>query len=101
MPPMRILQNAFALFITLFLWAYFLFGSVVFFFLFYLPAYLFSSDRAAAFQNLNHIHMKNFFALARLLVPRTKFDISAEVRNINSSVIVCNHLSYLDPILLI
>jgi 1-acyl-sn-glycerol-3-phosphate acyltransferase len=101
MPPTRILQNAFDLFITLLLWAYFLFGSVVFFFLFYIPAYLFSSNRAAAFQNLNHIHMKNFFALTRLLIPRTKFDIEKEVREIHSSVIVCNHLSYLDPILLI
>ena len=75
MPLTRILQNAVALVITLLLWAYFLFGSVVFFFLFYLPAYLFSSDRTAAFQNLNHIHMKNFFALTRLLIPRTKFNI--------------------------
>jgi 1-acyl-sn-glycerol-3-phosphate acyltransferase len=98
---MRILQNAFDLFITLLLWAYFLFGSVVFFFLFYIPAYLFSSNRAAAFQNLNHIHMENFFALTRLLIPRTKFDIQKEIRHIHSSVVVCNHLSYLDPILLI
>jgi 1-acyl-sn-glycerol-3-phosphate acyltransferase len=98
---MRILQNAFALFITLLLWTYFLFGSVVFFFLFYIPAYLFSSNRAAAFQNLNHIHMENFFALTRLLIPRTKFDIQKEIRHIHSSVVVCNHLSYLDPILLI
>jgi 1-acyl-sn-glycerol-3-phosphate acyltransferase len=100
MPPMRILQNAFDLFITLLLWAYFLFGSVVFFFLFYIPAYLFSSNRATAFQNLNHIHMKNFFALTRLLT-RTKFDVQKEIRQIHSSVVVCNHLSYLDPILLI
>ena len=97
---MRILQNAFDLFITLLLWAYFLFGSVVFFFLFYIPAYLFSSNRATAFQNLNHIHMKNFFALTRLLT-RTKFDVQKEIRQIHSSVVVCNHLSYLDPILLI
>jgi 1-acyl-sn-glycerol-3-phosphate acyltransferase len=97
---MRILQNAFDLFITLLLWAYFLFGSVVFFFLFYIPAYLFSSNRVAAFQNLNHIHMKNFFALTRLLT-RTKFDVQKEIRQIHSSVVVCNHLSYLDPILLI
>jgi 1-acyl-sn-glycerol-3-phosphate acyltransferase len=98
---MKILENAFALFITLLLWAYFLFGSVVFFFLFYIPAYLFSSNRVAAFQNLNHIHMKNFFALTRFLILRTKFDIQNEVRHIHSSVVVCNHLSYLDPILLI
>jgi 1-acyl-sn-glycerol-3-phosphate acyltransferase len=101
MPPMKIFQNAFDLLITLLLWAYFLFGSVIFFLLFYIPAYLFSSNRAAAFQNLNHIHMKNFFALTRLLIPRTKFDIDEEIKRIHSSIIVCNHLSYLDPILLI
>lgn len=98
---MKILRNAFDLFITLILWAYFIFGSIVFFFLFYLPAYLFSSNRAAAFQKLNHFHMKNFFALTRLLIPRTKFDITKEIRYIHSSIVVCNHLSYLDPILLI
>jgi 1-acyl-sn-glycerol-3-phosphate acyltransferase len=101
MPPKRILQKTAALFITLLLWTYFLFGSVVFFFFLYLPAYLFSSNRAAAFQNLNHIHMQNFFALTRLLIPHTRFDIAREIRHIHSSVVVCNHLSYLDPILLI
>jgi 1-acyl-sn-glycerol-3-phosphate acyltransferase len=101
MPPKKILQNALDLFVALLLWAYFLFGSVVFFFLLYLPAYLSSANRAAAFQNLNHIHMKNFFALTRLLIPRTKFDIDEEIKRIHSSIIVCNHLSYLDPILLI
>ena len=45
--------------------------------------------------------MKNFFALTRLLIPRTKFKIQKEIRQIQSSVIVCNHLSYLDPILLV
>jgi 1-acyl-sn-glycerol-3-phosphate acyltransferase len=101
MLPTKILQNVFDLLITLLLWAYFLFGSVIFFLLFYIPAYLFSSNRAAAFQNLNHIHMKNFFALTRLLIPRTKFEIQKEIREIHSSIVVCNHLSYLDPILLI
>ena len=45
--------------------------------------------------------MKNFFALTRLLIPRTKFNIQREIRHIHSSIVVCNHLSYLDPILLI
>ena len=42
-----------------------------------------------------------FFVLTRFLIPRTKFKIPNEIRQIKSSVIVCNHLSYLDPILLI
>jgi 1-acyl-sn-glycerol-3-phosphate acyltransferase len=101
MPLTRGIQPVNDLFITLLLWSYFLFGSIVFFFLFYLPAYFFAANRSTALQHLNHIHMKNFFALSRWLIPRTKFAIQKEVRGIHSSVIVCNHLSYLDPILLI
>jgi len=101
MPLTRSVQRVIDLVITLFLWSYFLFGSIVFFFLFYIPAYIFSKDHVTAFQNLNHIHMKNFFTLTQWLIPRTKFAIQKEVREIHSSVIVCNHLSYLDPILLI
>ncbi len=101
MPPTRSIQRVIDFFITLLLWSYFLFGSMGFFFLFYLPAYLFSKNRITAFQKLNHLHMKNFFTLTRWLIPRTKFVIQKEVREIHSAVIVCNHLSYLDPILLI
>jgi 1-acyl-sn-glycerol-3-phosphate acyltransferase len=101
MSPMKIFQNASALLITLLIWAYFLFGSTVFFLLFHIPAYLFSENRASDFQKLNHINMKIYFALTRFLIPRTKFKIQKEIRQIQSSVVVCNHLSYLDPILLI
>jgi 1-acyl-sn-glycerol-3-phosphate acyltransferase len=101
MPLIRSIQRVIDLFITLLLWSYFLFGSIVFFFLFYIPSYIFAGNSVTAFQNLNHIHMKNFFTLTRWLIPRTKFVIQKEVRKIHSSVIVCNHLSYLDPILLI
>jgi len=101
MPLTRSIQHLTDLLITLLLWSYFLFGSIFFFFLLYIPAYLFARNRATAFQKLTHRHMKNFFILTRWLVPRTKFAIQKEVREIHSSVIVCNHLSYLDPILLI
>ena len=100
MSPIRIFQNVSAFFITLFIWAYFLFGSTVIFLFGHIPAYLFSENSARAFQNLNHINMKNFFALTRFLIPGAKFKIQKEVRQIQSSVVVCNHLSYLDPILL-
>jgi 1-acyl-sn-glycerol-3-phosphate acyltransferase len=97
----RSARRAIDFFITLLLWFYFLFGSIVFFFLFYLPAYIFAGKRVKTFQKLNHLHMKNFFILTRWLIPRTKFAVQKEVREIHSSVIVCNHLSYLDPILII
>jgi len=88
-------------FVTLLLWFYFICGSICFFFFLYLPAYFLAADRETVFQKLNHLHMKIFFAWMRRLVSRTEFAIQREVREINSSVIVCNHLSYLDPILLI
>jgi 1-acyl-sn-glycerol-3-phosphate acyltransferase len=101
MAPTRSIECLIDFFVTLLLWLYFIFGSVVFFFLFYIPAHILAKDREAVFQKLNHIHMKNFFTLTRRLSPRTKFLIQKEVGEIHSSVIVCNHLSYLDPILLI
>jgi 1-acyl-sn-glycerol-3-phosphate acyltransferase len=101
MPCMKIFHRLSDFFITVLLWIYFLGGSIGLFFLFYLPAYFFAKNRARVFQYINHVHMRNFFALLRLLAYRTRFDIQEEVRNIRGAVIVCNHLSYLDPILLV
>ena len=98
MSPIKIYHNAYALLVTLLLWGYFLFGSTVLFFLFQVPSYLFSKNSARAFQKFNHVNLKIFFALTRFLIPLTKFKIPNEIRQIKSSVIVCNHLSYLDPI---
>lgn len=101
MPLMRIIQRVLDFCITLILWVYFLFGYLVLLFALYIPAYIIAENRTAALQNLNHVHLRCFFALTRLLIGRTKFEIPQEVREIHSSVIVCNHISYLDPILLI
>jgi 1-acyl-sn-glycerol-3-phosphate acyltransferase len=87
--------------VTLILWFYFLFGYLVILLFLYLPVYILAKNRAAALQKLNHVHLKIFFALTKLLSPGTKFFIPEDVRKIHSSVIVCNHLSYLDPILLV
>jgi len=87
--------------VTLILWIYFMFGYLFILLFLYVPVYVFAKNRATALQNLNHIHLKIFFALTRFLVPRTQFNIPDNVREIQSSVIVCNHLSYLDPILLV
>ena len=101
MSPIIIFQNAFALLITLLLWGSFLFSSAVLFFFFQVPSYLFSKDHARSFQKFTHINLKIFFSVTCLLIPRTKFKIPEEILQIKSSVVVCNHLSYLDPILLI
>ena len=87
--------------ITLSLWVYFTLGFIVFFSPFYLAAYLFSDTREYAFQQLNHNFCKGFFFLIRVFIPGQKWRIADETKSIRSSVIVCNHLSYLDPLLLI
>jgi 1-acyl-sn-glycerol-3-phosphate acyltransferase len=87
--------------VTLLLWSYFTLGFIVFFSPFYLIAYLFSENCEYAYQRLNHNFYKGFFFLIRILIPGQKWRIADKIKSIRSSVIVCNHLSYLDPLLLI
>ena len=82
-------------------WIYLILGFIAFFSPFYLTALLFSANRESAFQKLDHLFFKSFFLLSRLLIPKLVFNISDEVRSIRSSVIVCNHLSYFDPLLFV
>ena len=87
--------------ITVLLWVYFTAGFVCFFSPFYLGACFFSEDRERSFQRLNSRFYRGFFALARVLMPGHRWQIQPAVKEIRSSVIVCNHRSYLDSILLI
>jgi 1-acyl-sn-glycerol-3-phosphate acyltransferase len=87
--------------ITSLIWAYFFFSYLVFFSLCYFAAFLFSKNREVAFQRINHLYYRSFFFFVRTIVPGLEFKIQDEVFSVRSSVIVCNHLSYLDPILLI
>ncbi len=87
--------------LTVVLWGYFLFGYLVLLPIVWIPYYLICRNMRAAMQKLNHLHLKTFFALARLTIPRTVYAIDPAVRALRGSVIVCNHLSYLDPILLV
>ncbi len=87
--------------ITLLLWLYFTVGFVLFFAPFYLFCFWQAKDRQAAFQKLNQRFTKSFFLLCRILIPRTRWRIDPRVYDIRGAVIVCNHISYLDSILLI
>jgi 1-acyl-sn-glycerol-3-phosphate acyltransferase len=87
--------------ITLALWGYFTAGFALLFGPFYLLALLFAKERSAAFQNLNSRFNAGFFRICRFLIPGYRWQIDPRVREIRSAVIVCNHLSYLDSILLI
>jgi len=98
---MRWYNFLFDLSVTLILWCYYTLGFVLFFSPVYFFAYCFAANRQAAFQKLNHIFYKGFFGLIKLIIPSCRWQISEGVRKIRSSVIVCNHRSYIDPILLI
>nr|MBF0221453.1 1-acyl-sn-glycerol-3-phosphate acyltransferase [Desulfobulbaceae bacterium] len=87
--------------VTLILWAYFIFGFLFFFVLLYLIAYLFSKNRELAFQRLHHIYYRVFFKLAKAIIPRHSWHIDTDILKIRSSVIICNHVSYLDPLIMI
>ncbi len=87
--------------ITLCLWGYFTIGFVGFFAPRYFLAALFSADRREAFQRLNHRFYKGFFRLLKWLAPLQHWEIADDVRHIRSSIVVSNHVSYIDPILLI
>ena len=87
--------------VTVILWSYYTAGFILLFAPFYLLAYCFSGNRHRAFQKLNYLFYKGFFGLVKILIPACRWEIPEEVREIRSSVIVCNHRSYIDPILLI
>jgi 1-acyl-sn-glycerol-3-phosphate acyltransferase len=87
--------------VTLLLWGYFTLGFVLLFSPRYAAATPRRADREAAFQRLNCLFFQGVFRFMRLITPGVTLNIRDEVRTIRSSVIVCNHLSYLDPILLI
>ena len=99
--PMRYFKPLMDVAVTLLLWGYFILGFLLFFAPFYAAAALKRTDREAAFQRLNCRFYRGFFRWLCLIAPGVTLNIRDEVRTIRSSVIVCNHLSYLDPILLI
>lgn len=97
----KITRTAVDLLITLLLWAYYFAAFVFFFFPAYGAAALFAADRERAFQNLNCIFYRCFFAYLKLLMPQVTISIAPEVYSVRSSVVIANHLSFLDPILLL
>ena len=87
--------------VTLVCWIWFIFGFLFFFSWLYLAAVLFSKDHEIRFQQLNSYFFRIFFKIVKLTCPRHTIHIDEEVAAIQSGIIVCNHLSYLDPLLMI
>ena len=89
------------LFVTLALWSYFTVGFIFLFAPAYVLAAIVASDRARAFQWLNHYFYRGFIGLCRFVMPRQRWNIDPALAKVRSAVIVCNHVSYIDPLLLI
>lgn len=87
--------------LTLVFWAWFIFGYLLFFLPLHLWAAFFSKNRELGFQKANHLFYRIFFRLVRTATPGLRIHIDERVFAIRSSIIVSNHLSYLDPILLV
>ncbi len=87
--------------VTLICWAWFTLGFILFFSWRYLLFGPFAKDPELYFQRLNSQFYRIFFAIVKAAAPRQKLELDDKLASINSSVIVCNHLSYLDPLLLI
>jgi 1-acyl-sn-glycerol-3-phosphate acyltransferase len=96
-----LIKSAWNLVVTITLWSYYTMGFVLLFSPFYLYAFFFSSQCEEAFQRLNWRFLKSFFSLMKTIIPGTRWSISNEVTSIRSSIIIANHLSFLDPILLV
>lgn len=87
--------------VTVLLWTYFTVGFVVLFSPWYLAAGVFNRDRERAFQGLNRRFYQGLFVLIRTLMPGHRWTVSPSAAAIRGSVIVSNHVSYLDPLLMI
>ncbi len=87
--------------ITLFLWLYFLFGYSLLFIPIVIIITPFSDNREKLFQKITHVYYRIFFILLAALTPGLTLHISDEIRSLHSCVVIANHRSYLDPLLMI
>lgn len=87
--------------VTLLCWIYFIFGFLFCFVFFYLISFCFARDRERSFQYLNHCFFKGFLLLLQLLSPKWQWNTAPMATAPSGAIIVCNHLSYLDPLLML
>lgn len=83
------------------LWIYFTLGFIIVFSPLYGAAYFFSADHRIAFQKLNHRFLKGLLWLMHSLVPGLTIDIDKRIPGLRSCVVISNHRSYLDPLILV
>ena len=89
------------LLVTLLLWGYFTLGFVLSFVVYCMFRIYQLGFGEVLFQRYFSYFFRGFFALTRFLSPRLSIEIDPKIREIRASVIVSNHQSYLDPLLLV
>lgn len=88
--------------ITCLLWVYFLIAFVIRFAPQVLWIMLLQRQNAAlALQHLNHRFCQSFFRVVQGLIPSVEIILPPMVRALRATIVVSNHQSYLDPLLLI
>lgn len=87
--------------ITLLLWLYFIFGYSLIFIPIVLVWAPFSGNKEKLFQRVNHLFYRVFFAVLTKITPGLSLKISKEIYSLHSCVVIANHRSYLDPLLMI
>ncbi len=87
--------------VTILLWVYFTLGFLIGFIPFFLWTLIRYPAPEEMFQKYIHWFFRIFFILIKMLTPGLRIHITDDVRSIRSSIIIANHLSYLDPLLFI
>ncbi|MBA4422026.1 MAG: 1-acyl-sn-glycerol-3-phosphate acyltransferase [Syntrophus sp. (in: bacteria)] len=87
--------------VTILIWVYFILGFLFLFAPRYGWAWLRAGDREAAFQRLNQRFFSSFFRVMLRITPELDLRIQGDLSTIRSSIVISNHLSYLDPLLLV
>lgn len=96
--PFRFLAD---ILITSILWIYFTVGFVLGFIPYIVWVAIQGKLREQDFQRYYHLFFRGFFGLLQCLSPTLSIRIAPEIHQIKSSIVICNHLSYLDPLMMI
>lgn len=97
----RTVDRLFDFSVTFICWLYFTLGFIFLFAPLYLWSSFFHKEKARAFQRYNRLFYRFFFRILHNVAPRQHWEIDAAIGFLRGSVILCNHRSYLDPLLLI
>ncbi|MBM4354179.1 MAG: 1-acyl-sn-glycerol-3-phosphate acyltransferase [Deltaproteobacteria bacterium] len=89
------------LLVTVVMWGWFIWGYFFVFFPLHVVGWTVVRERELWSQRVNHWFYRSFFGLLSLLNPLQSVRIDPKVRRLAGCVVVCNHVSYLDPLLLV